>query len=109
MTYNNYTTNRILEIPQNIKLELNNGTLTLKAGSKVYVPNGFEEDGTTPKFDAVTIERGVSRSSFGNVTASKVFFYVTTILYHMMQQIMEELQELHFLHMAGFLKQIATY
>ena len=36
----NYTTNRILEIPQDIKLELNNGTLTLKAGSKIYVPNG---------------------------------------------------------------------
>ena len=52
----NYTTNRILEIPQDIKLELNNGTLTLKAGSKVYVPNGFESDGTTPKFDVVTIE-----------------------------------------------------
>lgn len=51
-----YTTNRILEIPQDIKLELNNGTLTLKAGSKVYVPNGFESDGTTPKFDVVEIE-----------------------------------------------------
>lgn len=39
-------TNCITEIPQDIKLELNNGTLTLKAGSKVYVPNGdgvFEE------------------------------------------------------------------
>lgn len=35
-------TNCITEIPQDIKLELNNGTLTLKAGSKVYVPNGFE-------------------------------------------------------------------
>lgn len=32
--------NCITEIPQDIKLELNNGTLTLKAGSKVYVPNG---------------------------------------------------------------------
>lgn len=52
----NYTTNRILEIPQDIKLELNNGTLKLKAGSKVYVPNGFEADGTTPKFDVVVIE-----------------------------------------------------
>lgn len=50
-----YTTNRILEIPQDINLELNDGTLTLKAGSKVYVPNGFEEDGTTPKFDVVTL------------------------------------------------------
>lgn len=33
-------TNCITEIPQDIKLELNGGTLTLKAGSKVYVPNG---------------------------------------------------------------------
>lgn len=48
--------NCITEIPQDIKLELNNGTLTLKAGSKVYVPNGFESDGTTKKFDMITIE-----------------------------------------------------
>ena len=33
-------TNCITEIRQDIKLELNNGVLTLKAGSKVYVPNG---------------------------------------------------------------------
>ena len=33
-------TNCITEIPQDIKLELNDGILTLKAGSKVYVPNG---------------------------------------------------------------------
>ena len=37
---NNKITNCITEIPQDINLELNNGTLTLKAGSKVYVPNG---------------------------------------------------------------------
>lgn len=49
-------TNCILEIPQRIKLELNNGTLTLKAGSEVTVPNGFEADGVTHKFDYVTIE-----------------------------------------------------
>ena len=55
-----YTTNRILEIPQDIKLELSNGTLTLKAGSKVYVPNGFEADGTTPHFDVVTIQNDIS-------------------------------------------------
>lgn len=35
-----YVSNCITEIPQDIKLELHNGTLTLKAGSKVYVPNG---------------------------------------------------------------------
>lgn len=33
-------TSCITRIPQDIKLELNNGTLTLKAGSKVYIPNG---------------------------------------------------------------------
>ena len=44
-----HITNCITEIPQDIKLELNNGTLTLKAGSKVYVPNG------AGKFDEVVI------------------------------------------------------
>ena len=39
LDYTNIT-NCITKIPQDIKLEINNGTLTLKAGSKVYVPNG---------------------------------------------------------------------
>ena len=39
INYDNIT-NCITEIPQDIKLELANGVLTLKAGSKVYVPNG---------------------------------------------------------------------
>ncbi len=62
----NYTTNRILEIPQDIKLELNNGTLTLKAGSKVYVPNRFEADGTTPKFDVRIIENDIVDNNSGH-------------------------------------------
>ena len=33
--------NCITEVPQDIKLELNSGTLTLKAGSKVYNANGL--------------------------------------------------------------------
>lgn len=37
---NGTISNCTLEIPQNINLELNNGTITLKAGSKVYIPNG---------------------------------------------------------------------
>ena len=47
---NNKITNCLLEVPQNIKLELNDGVLTLKAGSKVIVPNGigvFDEVVTT--------------------------------------------------------------
>ena len=39
-TIDNKITNCILQIPQNLNLELNNGTLTLKAGSKVYFPDG---------------------------------------------------------------------
>lgn len=46
--------NCITEIPQDIKLELNDGTLTLKAGSKVYVPNG------AGVFNAITITTDVS-------------------------------------------------
>ena len=42
-------TNCITEIPQDIKIELNSGTLKLKAGSKVYVPNGANV------YNAVTI------------------------------------------------------
>ena len=46
LNINDKLTNCLLEVPQNIKLELKDGTLTLKAGSKVIVPNGvgvFEE------------------------------------------------------------------
>ena len=38
-------TNCITKIPQDIKLELNEGVLTLKAGSKIYYPNGKDESG----------------------------------------------------------------
>lgn len=54
--YSNNVTNCITEIPQDINLELVDGTLILKAGSKVYIPNGYETDGVTPKFDEVVIE-----------------------------------------------------
>ena len=47
-------TNCITEIPQDIKLELSGTTLTLKAGSKMYYPNGFEADNTTLHFDSFT-------------------------------------------------------
>ncbi len=52
--------NCITEIPQNIKLELNNGVLTLKAGSKVYVPNG------AGVFDVVTIANDLTATSTSN-------------------------------------------
>ena len=75
LTNNPYTTNRILEIPQDIKLELNNGTLTLKAGSKVYVPNGFEADGTTQKFDSIPVASDLSVSSSWGVSGETFIYY----------------------------------
>ena len=68
-------TNCLLEVPQRIKLELADGTLTLKAGSEVIVPNGFEADGTTPKFDYVTVESDSIRNVTNTSPVSVVMFY----------------------------------
>lgn len=50
----NRITNCLLEVPQRIKLELNDGVLTLKAGSIVTVPNGSNV------FDKVIINKDLS-------------------------------------------------
>ena len=47
-------TNCLTYIPNDIKLSVADGKLTLKAGSKVYVPNGFNEDGSK-RFDEVIV------------------------------------------------------
>lgn len=68
VNYDNIT-NCITEIPQDIKLELNNGKLTLKAGSKVYAPNG------TNTFDSIDIADDLIMS---NVAGTKqIVVYVT--------------------------------
>lgn len=51
---NTWISNCITQVPQDINLELDNGTLTLKAGSKVYVPNGVDI------FDEVVITNDIS-------------------------------------------------
>jgi hypothetical protein len=61
-------TNCLLEVPQNIKLELKDGVLTLKAGSKVIVPNGGG------KFDEVVIESDLTHAT----TANGVLMLVAT-------------------------------
>ena len=68
-------TNCITEIPQRIKLELDNGTLTLKAGSEVIVPNGKNADGSL-KFDYVTVESDLPMSSSWG-TAEKMAIFVS--------------------------------
>lgn len=66
---NSKITNCITEIPQDIKLELNDGTITLKAGSKVYVPNG------AGKFDEVNIT--TDRTPASNTLTGKYFIFAT--------------------------------
>lgn len=44
-------TNCLLSVPKRLNIDCSNNMLTIKAGSVVTIPNGFEEDGTTPKFD----------------------------------------------------------
>ena len=68
-------TNCLTHIPQDIKLELVDGTLTLKAGSKVYVPNGFEADGTTPKFDEVVVESDKTYTT--STSTEKVVMFIS--------------------------------
>lgn len=67
VNYDNIT-NCITEIPQDIKLELNNGTLTLKAGSKVYHPNGAGD------FNIYTISSDVSATGYGTGTRQMMVF-----------------------------------
>ena len=53
----------------------------MKAGSKVYVPNGFEADGTTPKFDVITISSDmILTRTWGGTTVQLVLFYDKTHL-----------------------------
>lgn len=66
-----YTSNSIEGIPQDIKLELSNGTLTLKAGSKVYVPNG------AGVFDEITIANDISVSGAStSANTVRLLYYI---------------------------------
>lgn len=69
-------TNVITHIANDVKLEANNNIPILKAGSVVYIPNGFEQDGTTRKFDRVVLENDVTSSSA--ITTTHYLFYRTS-------------------------------
>lgn len=48
-------TNCITKIPQDINLEGASSTVRIKDGSKIYIPDGFESDNVTLKFNEVTL------------------------------------------------------
>lgn len=68
----NSITNCITEIPQDIKLELSSGTLTLKAGSKVYVPNG------SGVFNTQTISSDKTTTRTATSVVQRLVFYTNT-------------------------------
>ena len=73
--------NCITEIPQDIKLELNSDySITLKAGSKLYIPNGFETDGTTRKFDTKIIESDINFNASTYATYQHIMSLLPTNL-----------------------------
>lgn len=64
-----HTTNCITEIPQDIKLELENGEVTLKSGSKISVPDGNEYVPDVSTWELTT------NSSLGNTEWLKLILY----------------------------------
>ena len=70
-------TNCITEIPQDVKLELNadKTQLTVKSGSVMYYPDGFETDGTTKKFGKIILENDAQISSLHIADSDSVLVY----------------------------------
>ena len=56
----NQITNCVLEIPQRVNLQDNGTNIIIKAGTIGIQPNGFEADGTTPKFDYITVTSDIT-------------------------------------------------
>mgnify|MGYP003302357795 CR=1 FL=1 len=72
LTHRNIT-NCLLEVPQDIKLELVDGAITLKAGSKVYVPNGI--NGNDKLFTTITVNYDATIKEYGT---GQLFLYIQT-------------------------------
>ena len=70
-------TNCILEAPEHIKYTLNNGVLTLKAGSVITIPDGFNTNGSK-KFRYVEIENDVIGSAESNDAKRLIYYNETT-------------------------------
>lgn len=72
-------TNCITYIPQDVKLELNDGTLTLKAGSKVYDCKGniinINNDLSIGKYGSTSTQLGICVNSSGTELVAEVWSY----------------------------------
>lgn len=77
LNYNNIT-NCITKIPQDIKLEASGNTITIKAGSKVYYPNG-KDDSDTNIFNTLTFseDKSVTSVQFQSQRNLSVYFNIS--------------------------------
>lgn len=77
--YLKHLSNCLLEVPQDIRLELSDGVLTLKAGSKIYVPNGKGSSGEF-LYDVVTTSADISRNNAVGMTGDVFFYYQNGVI-----------------------------
>lgn len=66
-------TNCLTKIPQDIKLEVSGGTLRLKAGSKMYIPDGLDASGRA-KFQTLTLEEDAELAGFSGTQTCHVVY-----------------------------------
>ncbi len=67
--FNSKITNCITKIPQDIIFELNNGVLTLKSGSKIYVPSGLDT------FSVINIESDINTTLNWSTNGETFIYY----------------------------------
>lgn len=72
-TQSGHISNCITTVARDISLALSSGVLTLQKGSVLYIPAGFEEDGTTLKFTSVTTQADSAMSAWG--TDEQIFVF----------------------------------
>lgn len=65
----------LTELPNNIKLELVNNTITVKAGSKFYIPAGKNSDGSN-KFDIIT--ESIEHTGLNTQAATSRFLFLAS-------------------------------
>lgn len=60
-----HITNCITKIPQDVKVKIENNFPAVEVGSVAYMPDGFETDGTTPKFTEITLSTDLTNTTTG--------------------------------------------
>ena len=73
LTESGHVTNCITDITPHVDLLLAGGQLSLLAGSKVYIPAGFESDQTTRKFTPVTVDADQTMTAWS--TSEQLFIF----------------------------------